>query len=446
MAEYCPHCMQKTQGLVCTHCHKEVHFTGKERHLPVGTVLRGKQEYILGASLGQGGFGITYIALNVATMERVAIKEYFPVFWCQRGEDGVNVSPTSKSYEMGKQRFFQEAKNIYHFRELKTVVNVLEFFVQNNTCYIVMEYLDGESLESLVRRTGKLRASDLLEKLKPLMDDIDKMHRSIPPVLHRDIAPDNIMMLSNGGVALLDFGSARSCQKDDNGMTKFVKQGYSPVEQYFKEGEQGPYSDVYSIAATIYYALTGERPEDALKRQSTVLGGKPDPLVPPRQKGASIQDYQEKALMDALELVSEKRTSSIKRLCEELIKPSGNLKLRSVNIDRRNQTAELLWGGYLPQGAAFRVMRSVDGTAFQLLDKTTDHFYLDHLPPGIDHVQYRVELQGKKGEILDLTTGNTLRVQGLTLPNIFELSEGSLMAVLAVLLVLVLVLLVFLLL
>lgn len=449
MAEYCPHCMQEVQGLVCPHCKKEVRFTGKERHLPVGTVLRGKQEYILGASLGQGGFGITYIALNVATMERVAIKEYFPIFWCQRGEDGVNVYPTSESYEMGKQRFFQEAKNIYHFRELKTVVNVLEFFVQNNTCYIVMEYLDGESLESLVRRTGKLPANDLLEKLKPLMDDIDKMHRRIPSVLHRDIAPDNIMMLKNGGVALLDFGSARSCQKDGNGMTKFVKQGYSPVEQYFKEGEQGPYSDVYSLAATIYYALTGKRPTDARERQSTVLEGKPDPLVPPRQNGASIQDYQEKALMDALELISEKRTSSMKQLCEELIKTShassGNLKLRQVKIDRRDQTAELLWVGSLPQGATFRVMRSVNGTAFRLLDKTTDHFFLDHLSSEIDHVQYRVELQGEKGEILDHTTGNTLRVRGVTLPNLFDLSEGALMAVLAVLLVLVLALLVLLL-
>lgn len=322
MAEYCPHCMQETQGLVCSHCKKEVRFTGKEGHLPVGTVLRGKQEYILGASLGQGGFGITYIALNVATMERVAIKEYFPTYWCQRGEDGVNVYPTSEPYEMGKQRFFQEAKNIYRFRELKTVVNVLEFFVQNNTCYIVMEYLDGKSLASLVSQTGKQSVDDLLGKLKPLMDDIDKMHRSIPSVLHRDIAPDNIMMLENGGVALLDFGSARSCQKDGNGMTKFVKEGYSPVEQYFKEGEQGPYSDVYSLAATIYYALTGERPSGALERQSTVLGGKPDPLVPPRQNGASIQDYQERALMNALELASEKRTASVKRLREELIKTS----------------------------------------------------------------------------------------------------------------------------
>lgn len=416
MATFCPHCMQETQGLICSHCGKDVQFTGKEQHLPVATVLRGKQEYILGASLGQGGFGITYIALNVATMERVAIKEYFPVHWCQRGEDGMNVYPTSASYETGKQRFFQEAKNIYRFRELKTVVNVLEFFGQNNTCYIVMEYLEGESLDSLVQRTGKL---------------------------HADV------LLKNGGVALLDFGSARSCQKDGNGMTKFIKQGYSPVEQYFKEGEQGPYSDVYSLAATIYYALTGKRPVDALERQSTVLGGNRDPLVPPRQNGASIQDYQEKALMDALELLSEKRTASVKQLCEGLIKAeqpaSSDLKLRSAKIDRRDHTVTLLWSGELPKGTTFRVMRSINGITFQPLDRTTDHFYLDHLPPGTERVQYRVELQGKNGRLLDLTTGNTIYVRSLTLPNLFDLSEGALMAVLAVLLVLVLVLLVLLL-
>lgn len=449
MATFCPHCMQETQRLICSHCGKDVQFTGKEQHLPVATVLRGKQEYILGASLGQGGFGITYIALNVATMERVAIKEYFPVHWCQRGEDGMNVYPTSASYETGKQRFFQEAKNIYRFRELKTVVNVLEFFGQNNTCYIVMEYLEGESLDSLVQRTGKLRTDELLKKLKPLMEDLDQIHHSNPPVLHRDIAPDNIMLLENGGVALLDFGSARSCQKDGNGMTKFIKQGYSPVEQYFKEGEQGPYSDVYSLAATIYYALTGKRPVDALERQSTVLGGNRDPLVPPRQNGASIQDYQEKALMDALELLSEKRTASVKQLCEGLIKAeqpaSSDLKLRSAKIDRRDHTVTLLWSGKLPKGTTFRVMRSINGITFQPLDRTTDHFYLDHLPPGTERVQYRVELQGENGRLLDLTTGNTIYVRSLTLPNLFDLSEGALMAVLAVLLVLVLVLLVLLL-
>lgn len=460
MANYCPHCMRETQGAVCTECGKDVYFTGKYPHLQVGTTLHGKQTYILGASLGQGGFGITYIALKVETMERVAVKEYFPTYWCQRGEDDKTVQAkpgNDREYQRGMRKFYQEAQNIYRFRDLDTVVNIQEFFQQNGTCYIVMEYLDGENLKNLVERTGRLAPAQLFKKLEPIMQDLEKMHRGNPPVLHRDIAPDNIMMLKSGGVALLDFGSARSCQTDDKGMTKFIKPGYSPVEQYFKEGSQGPYSDIYSLAATIYFALTEKTPPDATNRQSTVLmNHEADPLEPLGRYGVVLKPGQEQALMDALKLDSKTRTQTVEELRNALCgkkqpasspRPGVDLKILSTRVDRNNRTATVVWQGELPRGAVFEVLRSVDGTRFQHLGRTEDHKYLDTLPYGAKKVQYRVQRLNQQGESKDLSTGNTVHVEGFRLPSLPKLFqntedplEAKLLTVFAVLLVLLIIL------
>ena len=159
MAEYCPYCMRQSSGKYCTYCGGEIAFQGKKSHLPVGTRLIGTEApYLLGASIGQGGFGVTYAALNCASGERVAVKEYFPVYWSGRSKNGKNVIPKSlctSLYEKGRGKFIDEAltiKKIKYQKDLKSIVNVKDYFQANSTAYIVMEYLEGETLTQRVKR------------------------------------------------------------------------------------------------------------------------------------------------------------------------------------------------------------------------------------------------------------------------------------------------------
>ena len=237
MAEYCPFCMRPSKGKYCQYCGGEIAFRGKELQLPVGTHLMGSQApYLLGASIGQGGFGVTYAALNCASGERVAIKEYFPIYWSERSDNGRDILPKSaytRTYQSGREKFLHEAEMIQRVRHLKSIVKVKDFFQANNTAYIVMEYLEGKTLKQLVKSKGRLTVEELWAVLRPLMEDINDMH--VLDVVHRDIAPDNIMMLRDGSLRLMDFGAARSFQKTSTGKTMFVKPGFSPVEQYRPE-------------------------------------------------------------------------------------------------------------------------------------------------------------------------------------------------------------------
>ena len=158
MAEYCPFCMRPSKGKYCQYCGGEIAFRGKELQLPVGTHLMGSQApYLLGASIGQGGFGVTYAALNCASGERVAIKEYFPIYWSERSDNGRDILPKSaytRTYLSGREKFLKEAMMIRELRHLKTIVKVKDFFLANNTAYIVMEYLEGKTLKQLVKSKG----------------------------------------------------------------------------------------------------------------------------------------------------------------------------------------------------------------------------------------------------------------------------------------------------
>lgn len=231
MAEFCPFCMRPGSGKYCKYCGGEIAFRGKEFQLPVGTHLMGsKVPYLIGASIGQGGFGVTYAAMNCASGERVAIKEYFPIYWSDRSINGKDVLAKANCgavYAAGRDKFLKEAETIQALKHLKSIVNVYDFFRANNTAYIVMEYLEGETLAQLVKRKERLTVEELWKMLRPLLEDINDMH--VLDVVHRDIAPDNIMVMKDGSLKLMDFGSARSMQKNAHGMTMFMKPGFSPA-------------------------------------------------------------------------------------------------------------------------------------------------------------------------------------------------------------------------
>ena len=195
--------------------------------------------YLIGRVLGEGGFGITYIGCDLRLESKVAIKEYFPVDQVSRYADNsltviTRTGKSQDSYSQGIQRFLREARSLARMEKLSTVVAAKDFFEANNTAYIVMEYIQGTDLKTLVaQRGGKLSAQELFPMIEPLFSALDAVHQA--GLIHRDISPDNIM-LEKGRVRLLDFGCARESIKGTETMTVALKQGYAPVEQYQRKG------------------------------------------------------------------------------------------------------------------------------------------------------------------------------------------------------------------
>ena len=310
--QFCPHCMKPAQGPVCGSCGGSMNWQAAATQLPLGTMLRGSDGtlYQLGAAKGQGGFGITYAAMDMMKGQRVAIKEYFPARCASRGHD-FRVYPVSGQQQIfmgGMHSFLEEAMMLLAVCALESVVSVRDRFEANGTAYLVMEYVDGIPLHEVLRRNGPMRAEELMPKLPRLLADLETMHKA--RVIHRDISPDNIILMPDGRLKLLDFGSARSVQ-DGKSMTVMLKAGFSPVEQYQSKG-QDAYTDVYALAATIYYCLTGVVPPSAVNRLDK------DTLESPNQHGAGLTHQQEKALMDGMIVQPKLRPQSMQAFAAKL--------------------------------------------------------------------------------------------------------------------------------
>jgi len=310
--EFCPHCMRPTASKICSNCGSNVDWTAPATQLPLGTQLRGASGavYQIGAAKGQGGFGITYAAMDLMKGQRVAIKEYFPTRCATRGQHYrvIPMSGQQAVYQGGMHSFLEEAMMLSAVCALKSVVSVRDYFEANGTAYLVMEYVDGIPLHEVLRRRGPMSADELMPKLPALLSDLDTMHKA--GVIHRDISPDNLMLMPDGTLKLLDFGSARSVQ-DGKSMTVMLKAGFSPVEQYQSKG-QGAYTDVYALAGTIYYCLTGVVPPAAINRLDK------DTLEPPSAHGARLSKKQEEALLQGMIVQPKLRPQTMEAFASKL--------------------------------------------------------------------------------------------------------------------------------
>jgi len=235
--------------------------------LATGTELVG--DFRIEKVLGAGGFGITYLARETALDRLVAIKEYFPSDFAAR-RDLVSAVPRSgdctADYEWGLERFIAEAQVLAKF-DHPNIVRVYRYFRANNTGYMVLHYEDGQSLKGWLTKLGRAPRQGELDKLvAPLLEALSVVHAA--EMLHRDIAPDNIIVRSDGAPVLIDFGAARGdIAQHSRTVSALVKPGYSPYEQYAEIGrQQGPWTDIYALAATLYHAVTGKRPPDAPSR------------------------------------------------------------------------------------------------------------------------------------------------------------------------------------
>ena len=264
--------------------------------LPAGYRL---QNFRVLRVLGVGGFGVTYLAEHITLGQQAAIKEYLPNEFAVR--EGATVHPKSEAdradFEWGLQRFLDEAKTLARF-EHRNVVRVRDYFEANRTAYIVMDYEEGEPLDKLLERHGRLTEAQLQRVLLPIIEGLREVHAA--GFLHRDIKPSNVFVRrADETPVLLDFGAARQALgRKSKSLTAVASAGYSPPEQYESEGEQGPWTDVYALSALCYRAITGNAPLEAPRRQSRLARRQPDPLPALAVSGPS--EYS-KSLLEAVD-------------------------------------------------------------------------------------------------------------------------------------------------
>lgn len=315
----CISCMKGTlneQG-VCNVCGKsDSAVAGDRRHLPPRTILRGK--YLIGEAIGGGGFGITYLAFDLDLEIRVAVKEFFPRDFVGRDtEDRLTLLPYEGEcgtfFEAEKEKFINEAKRLAKFRGKPGIVSVLDYFQENGTAYIVMEYIEGATLRAYHMATGSaLDVQAVLRLMKPVIAILDMVHQE--GIIHRDISPDNIMINpKEEKVYLIDFGTAREASLDgERSLSVYMKHGYTPAEQRSRHGVQGPWTDVYALCATIYRCITNRYVPEVNDR---IFG---EELIKPSDMGIAISPQVEAALLHGLAIKPEDRIQSMAQLMFEL--------------------------------------------------------------------------------------------------------------------------------
>ncbi|MBO7253558.1 MAG: BspA family leucine-rich repeat surface protein [Oscillospiraceae bacterium] len=275
MAVRCFGCMKmKENRPVCEHCGYDERSSANTNQLQPGTVLGG--QYVIGRVLGQGGFGITYLAWYQALNMPVAVKEYFPSSYAGRDSRSTRQvtsydTRNADAFENNKRRFLREAQLLARMSGIPQIVRVMRYFEENGTAYIAMEYVEGMDLRRYLRWQGRpLTMNQVHQLLGPVIQALYYVHEA--GLVHRDISPDNIMVLPNGTAKLLDFGAARyvenpNAEQDRNTSTQAIlKHGFAPPEQYRTHGALGPWTDIYAMSATIYYCMTGKLPPESMSR------------------------------------------------------------------------------------------------------------------------------------------------------------------------------------
>lgn len=322
MSKRCLGCMElyREDLSVCPWCGYVEGTPAEEAvHMEPGTLLYDR--YIVGRVLGYGGFGVTYIGWDGRLEQKVAIKEYLPGEFSTRmpGRSQITVFNGDKSEQFhdGLHKFVEEAKRLAKFQNEPGIVKIFDSFEENDTAYIVMEYLDGETLTSYLKRNKTIPGDQAVQMLTPLMESLQVVHEE--GLLHRDIAPDNVFLTKDGQVKLIDFGASRyATTSHSRSLTVIIKPGYSPEEQYRSRGDQGPYTDVYALAATLYKMMTGKTAPDAMERRAKYESQSKDILEEPRKLNKRISLNHQNAILNAMNVRIEDRTQNVGLFLREL--------------------------------------------------------------------------------------------------------------------------------
>ena len=352
----CLYCMnEKAKGTqLCEHCgHTPEDCRGKAHQLEPYTILNG--QYLIGRVLGEGGFGITYLCFDLLNEKKVAVKEMYISGRVRRRNTTVTLNDKTEKgvlfYNACKEKFLQEAKALSQLEDKNGVVSILDYFEENATAYIVMEYLEGEDLKSyLARQGGRVSYQEAFSLLRPVMKSMICVNQA--GIIHRDISPDNIRCLSSGYIKIMDFGSAKEIENFGSQSIVTLKEGYAPKEQYRPDYKVGPWMDVYSMSATFYRCVTGEKPKSAAVRENN------HDLKPFASYGIKVPETVEQVIRKGLALRPEDRYQdmwslyqALKKVCigEPAVSSAGQEDSPSADSGKGGQAALLLanpwiWG------------------------------------------------------------------------------------------------------
>lgn len=335
--ELCPNCFEQSyQNASCSRCGYQLQYDKprSQKALPVGIVL--KQRYYLGKLLGEGGFGITYKAYDLKRKEICCVKEYAPNGLCRRRDDDYRLELVSYDCEMpyraGLRRFLEEAQILSKLEQIPSVVDITDTFQEYNTAYFVMEFLDGADLRQIVKATpGRLPVDMITNVILQAAVSMDVIHTKTK-IIHRDISPENIYITRDQKVKVIDFGSAKQTETGAKaGLSVVLKPKFAPPEQFSSQMVQGSFTDVYALAGTYYYALTGNNIPSAMDR----LSGQE--YVPLKHLNIGVNDALSDAVDHALILNVNQRTQTMQQFIAEIATAVNAGKPASQEQEQREQ-------------------------------------------------------------------------------------------------------------
>lgn len=323
----CVSCMQTIESYPCPHCgFSDPNYKNVNYALPVNSILNGR--YLIGKMLGQGGFGMTYIGWDLVLEERVAIKEYYPSGLVTR-HPGMGTTllwssgnQAEKFRQSGMESFLREARKMVKVDDVPAAVHVMNTFTENETAYIAMEFIEGTTLDKYLQKTGPLGWEDAKKIFYPAIEGMAKVHEA--GLIHRDLSPDNIMLQANGNVRILDLGAAKDMTINNGASSMLVaKTGFSPIEQYTQRGNSGTWTDVYAMAATLYYSLTGMLPPPSTDRINS------DEIRWDLPQLQALPEAVLTALQNAMVVMTKQRTQTMGQFLAELRLSEGKPKKKS---------------------------------------------------------------------------------------------------------------------
>ena len=355
--EICPNCFDTEYGQgECAKCgYRESYETRSARALQAGTILNGR--YIVGRVLGEGGFGITYKACDVEGGGLCAIKEYAPAADSERQADGLTLRTASgrdpARYEKGLKRFMEEAQVLHRLGEMPNVVRIFDLFQENHTAYFAMELLEGANLNQIVQAArGVLPFKEITSIIVQVGMALAQIHEQAG-IFHRDISPENIYVTRDGQVKLIDFGNAKELTRQkDQEYSVVLKPSFAPPEQHSSRMQQGSYTDVYSLAGTYYFALTGIRLPSAVER----LTG--ETYIPLKQMNLGIPEAVSDVVDQALVLDCRRRTQTMREFVEGILKSERMAAVKGPEPPAQSPYLEILAGEM--RGAVWQIPSNVE--------------------------------------------------------------------------------------
>lgn len=343
--KHCINCMEEIEGEFCSSCgyNQNSSDVQPQTALKCNTVLHGR--YLVGRVLGQGGFGITYIGFDLLLNIKVAIKEYFPLGAVSRDNQTSNLlhwhssSGREEQWKDGCESFLKEARKMAKIDSITGIVRVRDTFYENQTSYIVMDFIEGITLKQFLLSNGPMNYAQCIQMLSPLMNSLCRVHQN--GLIHRDISPDNIMIHNDESLKLLDLGAAKDISVNKEGVSQLVtKRGFSPAEQYMESGSVGAWTDVYAFCATMYYCIYGKVIPDAMER--VMQDSLTFPVTP---LGETLPEDVARTLKDGLAVREEDRIRSMDELLARLAAyvNIGNSEILAT-VDTYSRTAQTKTG------------------------------------------------------------------------------------------------------